>query len=481
MSDLADHESYSSPLATRYASEAMRRNFSDLRRFRLWRRIWIALAEAEQALGLSIRDEQIAELRARADDVDLAAAARFERELRHDVMAHVHAYGEQCPGARPILHLGATSCDVTDNADLVILREGLRILRSQLVGVIARLRGFAERWRDLPTLGFTHYQPAQATTVGKRACLWLQDLLHDLEDLDHAEHSMRFRGIRGATGTQASFLELFGGDHGKVRELERRVTAALGFEATFGVSGQTYPRQLDFRIGQALSSIAQSAHKFATDLRLLANRRELEEPFEDKQIGSSAMPWKRNPMRSERICALARFVISLLDNLAHTAANQWLERTLDDSANRRLALAEMFLATDAVLQLYLNVSGGLVVHPAVVRRNLLAELPFLASEHLMMEAVRAGGDRQDVHERLRVHAREAARVLQAEGGENTLRERIAADPAFAAVAARLDELLDPGRFVGRAPEQVSEFLAAEVDPVLARHGDLANTAGAVRV
>ena len=481
MSELADHDNYLSPLSTRYASEAMRRNFSDLRRFRLWRRLWIALARAEQELGLAITSQQLAELEAHAEDVDLEAAARFERELRHDVMAHVHAWGEQCPGARGIIHLGATSCYVTDNADLILLRDGLGLLRAQLVGVVARLRDFALQWRSLPTLGFTHYQPAQATTVGKRACLWLQDLVHDLEDLEHAERSLRFRGVKGATGTQASFLELFAGDHDKVRELDRRVTAAMGFERTFGVTGQTYPRQMDFRVGQVLSSIAQSAHKFATDLRLLANRRELEEPFEDKQIGSSAMPWKRNPMRCERMCGLARFVISLLDNLAHTAANQWLERTLDDSANRRLALAEMFLATDAVLNLYLNVSGGLVVHPAIVRRNLEAELPFLASEHLMMEAVKAGADRQSVHESLRVHAREAARVIQVEGGENTLRQRIAADPAFAAVSGRLEALLEPVRFVGRAPEQVLEFIASEVDPILARHPGLANTAGSVRV
>ena len=474
-------DSYTSPLSTRYASARMRENFSDRRRFTTWRRLWLALAEAEQSLGLPIRDEQLAELRARVDDLDLEAAARYERELRHDVMAHVHAYGDQCPSARGILHLGATSCDITDNADLVALREGLRLLRAQLVGVIARLKAFALEWRELPALGFTHYQPAQATTVGKRACLWLQDLVHDLEDLDRAEAAIRFKGVRGATGTQASFLELFDGDQAKVLELERRVTAAMGFERTFGVCGQTYPRQLDFRVGQALSSIAQSAHKFATDVRLLAGRRELEEPFEARQIGSSAMPWKRNPMRCERICGLARFVISLLDNTAHTAANQWLERTLDDSANRRLSLSEMFLATDAVLNLYLDVAGGLVVHPGVVRRNLEAELPFLASEHLMMEAVKAGGDRQAVHEALRVHSREAARAIQEEGRDNPLRELVAADPVFGAVAGRLDDLLDPARYVGRAPQQVLDFIAAEVDPVLARHPELAATEASVRV
>lgn len=476
-----DHSSYRSPLSTRYASAAMRGNFSDDAKFKTWRRLWIVLAEAEQALGLDISDAQIAELKAHAEDIDYEVAARYELELRHDVMAHVHALGDQCPGARGIVHLGATSCYVTDNTELIQLREGLRLVRGQVVNVIAALEAFALRWREQPTLGFTHYQPAQATTVGKRACLWMQDLVHDLEDLDHAESMIRFRGVKGATGTQASFLELFGGDSAKVLELDRRVTEAMGFERRFTVTGQTYPRQLDFRVGQTLSSIAQSAHKFATDLRLLSNRRELEEPYEEKQIGSSAMPWKRNPMRSERICGLSRFVMSLLDNCAHTAANQWFERTLDDSANRRLVLSELFLGTDAILNLYLNVASGLVCHPGVVRRNLDQELPFLASEHLMMEAVKAGADRQDVHESLRVHAREAARVIKEEGGENTLRERLQGDPAFAAVAGRFDELLEPSRFVGRAPEQVLEFIEQEVRPCLERHSDLLGADSEVRV
>jgi adenylosuccinate lyase len=479
--DSHDSGNYVSPLSTRYASEAMRHNFSDEKRFTTWRALWIALAQAEKDLGLPITGPQLAELEAHATDVDLEAAARYERELRHDVMAHVRAWGDQCPKARGIIHLGATSCDITDNADLILMREGLKLLRRQVVNVVAELRRFALEWRSLPALGFTHFQPAQATTVGKRACLWLQDLVHDVEDLEHAEQCLRFRGIKGATGTQASFLELFGGDHGKVRELERRVTRAMGFERVFAVTGQTYPRQLDFRVTQTLSSLAQSAHKFATDLRLLASRRELEEPFEERQVGSSSMPWKRNPMRCERICALSRFVISLLDNTAHTAANQWLERTLDDSANRRLALAEMFLATDAILNLYLNVARGLVVHPQVVRRNLMEELPFLASEHLLMEAVKAGGDRQLVHEALRVHAREAARVIQEEGGANTLRERLAGDPAFRALAPKLDQLLDPARFVGRAPEQVQEFVEAEVEPLLRRHSDLLGLGSSLQV
>jgi adenylosuccinate lyase len=475
-----ERDTYRSPLSSRYASEAMRSLFSERRRFSTWRRLWLALAEAEQALGLPITGEQLAELRAHLDDVDIEAAERLERELRHDVMAHVHAWGEQCPKARGIIHLGATSCYVTDNADLILMREGVRLLRGQLVGAIARLREFALRWRELACLGLTHFQPAQATTVGKRACLWMQDLVHDLEDLDHAESRIRFRGVKGATGTQASFLALFEGDHAKVVELERRVTRAMGFESAFAVTGQTYPRQLDFRVAQALSSVAQSAHKFATDLRLLAGRRELEEPLEPRQIGSSAMPWKRNPMRAERMCSLARFAISLLDNFAHTAANQWLERTLDDSANRRLALAEMFLTCDAILNLYLDVAGGLVVHPEVVRANLERELPFLASEHLMMDAVKAGADRQAVHEALRLASREAAQALH-EGRENPMRELIRAHPAFRTVAGRLEELLEPARFVGRAPEQVLEFVRAEVDPLLQRHAGLAAAEARVHV
>jgi adenylosuccinate lyase len=369
---------------------------------------------------------------------------------------------------------------VGDNTDLIVMREGLRLIRGQLLGVVENLKTFALEHKELPTLGFTHFQPAQATTVGKRACLWLQDLLHDLADLEYAEKAIRFRGVKGTTGTQASFLDLFEGDHEKVRLLDRKVTERMGFESTFGVTGQTYPRKLDFRVSQVLSSIAQSAHKFATDIRLLANRREIEEPFGSKQIGSSAMPWKRNPMRSERICALSRLVIESLGNMAHTAANQWLERTLDDSANRRLALAESFLATDAVLNLYLDVSSGLVVYPAVIKRNLDAELPFLATESLMMEAVRTGGDRQDLHERIRIHSHAAAAEIKA-GGESDLRDRIRHDPAFAAVAGRLDELLDGSRFVGRAPEQVAEFIAEEVDPLLELWAEVPTVRAEVRV
>lgn len=477
---MSDSKSYTSPLSTRYASAAMRHVFSDERKFLTWRRLWIALAQSEQELGLPITDEQIAEMNEHLEPLDLELAARYEQELRHDVMAHIHAWGDVCPTARPIMHLGATSCYVGDNTDLIIMRDGLRLIRGQLLGVVENLKAFALEHRALPTLGFTHFQPAQATTVGKRACLWLQDLLQDLEDLEHAEKAIRFRGVKGTTGTQASFLELFDGDHDKVRKLDAMVTERMGFERTFGVTGQTYPRKLDFRVSQVLSSIAQSAHKFATDIRLLANRREVEEPFGSKQIGSSAMPWKRNPMRSERICALSRFVITGLGNMAHTAANQWLERTLDDSANRRLAIAESFLGTDAILNLYMDVSAGLVVYPAVIKRNLDEELPFLATEALMMEAVRAGGDRQDLHERIRTHSHAAAAEIKA-GRDSDLRERIQSDAAFTTVAGRLDELLDGSRFIGRASEQVGEFIEEEVDPLLKRWDEVPHVQAEVRV
>ena len=473
-------DNYASPLAGRYASEDMRRLFSPRMKFGTWRKLWLALAEGEHELGLGITQEQLDELRANMEPIDFAAADEYEKKLRHDVMSHVHAWGDQCPKARGILHLGATSCYVTDNTDAIILRDGVRLVRGLLVSVIERLRAFALEYRELPTLGFTHYQPAQATTVGKRATLWIQDLLDDLLDLDHAESMIRFRGVKGTTGTQASFLELFDGDHDKVRELDKRVAHKMGFEKRFAVTGQTYPRQLDFRVGQALSSIAQTAHKFATDLRLLSNRKELEEPFESKQIGSSAMPWKRNPMRSERICSLSRLIISHLDNCAHTAANQWLERTLDDSANRRIVLAEMFLATDAVLNLLLNVTSGLVVYPHVVRKNLMAELPFLASEALMMEAVKAGADRQDVHEEVRQASFAAAKGIK-EGRDNDLTERLKASKLLGSVSARIDEILEPSRYVGRAPEQVLEFVEEEVDPVLAKYAELVGATGEVRV
>ncbi|MDZ4772188.1 MAG: adenylosuccinate lyase [Planctomycetota bacterium] len=478
MTDSSD--TYRSPLGERYASRAMRENFSERRKFTTWRALWIELARAEKALGLAITTAQIDEMVAHANDLNLDVAAAFEKDLRHDVMAQIHAWGEQVPTARPIIHLGATSCFVTDNAEILAMREGVRLLRAQLVSVIAVMREFALEHRALPTLGFTHFQAAQAVTVGKRACLWLQDLVHDLEDLDHAEATIRFRGVKGTTGTQASFLELFDGDHAKVRALDVAVTKAFGFERSFGVTGQTYPRQLDFRVCQVLSSIAQSAHKFATDMRLLAHKKEIEEPFESKQIGSSAMPWKRNPMRSERMCSLARFVIEALGNTAHTAANQWLERTLDDSANRRIVVAEMFLATDAVLNLYLNVAQGLVVNPHVIRRNLDEELPFLASENLMMEAVKLGADRQDVHECVRKASHAAARAVK-NGEPNPLKNLLAAEPMLANLSGRLDRFLDPSRYIGRAAEQVVEYVREEVDPLLERHRMLIGKSSDVRV
>ncbi len=475
-----DSRNYESPLSTRYASEEMRGLFSADRKFTTWRRLWIALAEAERELGLPITDEQVAELRAHETDVDYELAERYECELRHDVMAHVHAWGDVCPKARGIIHLGATSCFVTDNAELIVMRDAVRLVREYLVAAIRALREFALEWRSLPVLGLTHYQPAQATTLGKRACMWLQDLVFNLVDLDHAEEQIRFRGVKGTTGSQASFLRLFEGDHEKVRALDRAVTEKMGFARAFAITGQTYPRQLDFRVCQVLSGIAQSAAKFAVDMRLSASRRELEEPFGKKQIGSSAMPWKRNPMRCERMGALARHVIATLDDTAHTAANQWFERTLDDSANRRISLAEMFLGTDAILQLYQNVASGIVVHAPVIAEHLSEELPFLASEILMNEAVQAGADRQDAHERIRVLSHRATEARN-RGERNPLRELLAAEPLFAGVAERWDEILDPARFVGRGPEQVEEYVAGEVDPLLARHEDLRPRTGEVRV
>ncbi len=458
----------------------MRENFSEHKKFVTWRRLWLALAECEAELGLSISDEQLTELREHVEHVDFELAERYEAELRHDVMAHVHAWGEVCPKARGIIHLGATSCFVTDNAELISLRDGVDLVRVQLVSAIRKLREFVLEWRSLPVLGLTHYQPAQATTLGKRAALWLQDLCYNLIDLDHAHEQIRFRGVKGTTGSQASFLELFGGDGSKVRALDRAVTERMGFQRSFAVTGQTYPRQLDFRVVQVLSGIAQSAAKFALDMRLSAGRRELAEPFGKKQIGSSAMPWKRNPMRSERIGALARFVIATADNTAHTAANQWFERTLDDSANRRIAIAEAFLATDAILQLVNNVAGGIVVHEAVIRRNLEMELPFLASEVLLMKAVQAGVDRQDGHERIRQLSQEASRAIF-EGEDNPMRDLLAQDPLFRPLAGELDAILDPENFRGRAPEQVLEFVEAEVDPLLERYADLPDGLDEIRV
>lgn len=461
-------EFYESPLNSRYASEAMQRLFSPDRKFRTWRRLWIALAETEQELGLPISDQQIAELKANADAINYEVAAREEALVRHDVMAHVHAYGEQCPQAKGIIHLGATSCYVGDNTDLILMAEGLRLIRQRLVGTIRQLAGFARTWKDLPTLGFTHFQAAQPVTVGKRATLWISDLVMDLEDLDYCLGSLCFLGSKGTTGTQASFLSLFDGDHQKVKALDERIAAKMGFDKVYPVSGQTYSRKVDSRVLNVLAGIAQSAHKFSNDIRLLQHLKEIEEPFEKGQIGSSAMAYKRNPMRSERIASLSRYVITATVNPAFTAAGQWFERTLDDSANKRIAVPEAFLATDAVLMLYENITAGLVVYPEVIRRHLADELPFMATENILMASVRCGGDRQDLHERIRKHSMEAGHRVKQEGAANDLLERIAADPAFGLDSADLEKLLDTSQYIGRSPQQVDEFLADVVDPLLAK-------------
>jgi adenylosuccinate lyase len=463
------HDVYENPLITRYASPAMAGLFGMETRIRTWRRLWVMLAEAERELGLDISEAQIRELRRYVETINWPVAEAKEREVRHDVMAHVHAFGAQAKRAAGIIHLGATSCFVTDNADLIILREALRLTATKTAAVIRALGDLARQHRTLPMLGFTHFQPAQPTTLGKRITLWLQDFLLDLEELETRLERLPARGVKGTTGTQASFLSLFDGDHRKVEKLDRLVVRKMGFRTAVPVAGQTYTRKLDSQILAALGGVAESAHKFATDLRLLAHRKEVEEPFGKRQIGSSAMAYKRNPMRSERICALARFLLSLVANGPQTHATQWLERTLDDSANRRLSLPQAFLAADAVLELCANVAGGLVVYPRVIERNLRAELPFMATENILMAAVRAGGDRQELHERIRVHSQAAARQVKEQGAENDLLERLRADPAFAAVADELETLLDPAAFVGRAPEQVRRFLKEEVSPVRRRY------------
>ncbi|HEX5443786.1 MAG TPA: adenylosuccinate lyase [Pirellulales bacterium] len=462
-----DLQQYDNPLISRYASAEMSRLWSPDRKFRTWRRLWVALAEAQAELGLPISAEQLSELRAAAEHVDFAAAARYEKRLRHDVMAHVHAYGDACPAARGVIHWGATSCYVTDNTDLLLIRESLGLVAVRLARVIDRLGRFAAEHRALACLGFTHFQPAQPTTVGKRACLWIYDLVEDLDEIERRIAKLKARGVKGTTGTQASFLELFGGDHARVRQLEELVSRKIGFEAAYPVTGQTYSRKVDAQVLAALSGVAQSAHKAATDLRLLQSMKEIEEPFEAEQIGSSAMAYKRNPMRAERICGLARFVISLESSAAQTLAAQWLERTLDDSANRRLTLPQAFLATDALLILYQNIAAGLVVYPQVIARHLQAELPLMASENILMSAVAGGGDRQELHERIRRHSLAAAAEVKQHGQANDLVERLKADAAFAAVD--WSAALDPARFVGRAPEQVDEFLAEIVAPIRTRY------------
>ncbi|MCE9556338.1 MAG: adenylosuccinate lyase [Planctomycetes bacterium] len=461
------HDTYDNPLVTRYASADMTRLWSDDRKFRTWRKLWIALAEAEQELGLPISNEQIAELKSKCDVIDYAAAAAHERRLRHDVMAHVHTYGDVCPAAMPIIHLGATSCYVTDNTDLLLMREGLQLVARRLVAVIDRLAKFAAEYRDLPCLGWTHLQPAQPTTVGKRATLWAYDLVLDLAEVEERIARLKARGVKGTTGTQASFLALFDGDHQKVRQLERRVAEKMGFAETYAVTGQTYSRKVDAQVLDALAGVAASAHKTATDLRLLQSFKEIEEPFEKEQIGSSAMAYKRNPMRSERICSLARFAMAMPGVAAQTHATQWMERTLDDSAARRLVIPQAFLAIDAILVLFQNVADGLVVYPKVIARRLAEELPFMATENILMEAVRAGGDRQELHELIRLHSQAAGWQVKANGAANDLLARLEKEPAFA--KADLKSALDPQQYVGRAPQQVDEFIAEVVEPIRKRY------------
>lgn len=476
-----DNSGYVSPLAQRFATPEMIENFSPLKKFRTWRRIWVALAEAQHELGLPVTREQVDQLKAHQDEIDFDAAKKYEEQFRHDVMAHVHAYGDLCPKARGVIHLGATSCDVGDNADILILRDALAILRARLANVIDRLATFAEEYRNLPTLGWTHYQPAQLTTVGKRATLWIQDLALDLRDLESRMDGLPLRGIKGTTGTQASYLELFEGDHAKVQELEQRVADKLRVGRCVPVTGQTYPRKLDSQLLAVLSGIAQSAHKFANDMRLLHNLREMEEPFGKSQIGSSAMAYKRNPMRCERITGLARFLICLEPNAAFTAASQWLERTLDDSSNRRLSLPEAFLAADAILHIMLNVVSGLVVNREVIARNVARELPFMTTEAILMATVKAGGDRQELHERIRVHSMEAGRALREGATHNDLLDRIADDPLFESIRETLPHLTDPSRFTGRSPQQVESFLAEVVEPIRKRYRDQLGLSAELRV
>ena len=460
---------YESPLSSRYASDEMQYIFSADKKFSTWRRLWVALARAEMELGLPVTQEQVDELEAHITDIDYEKAAQWEKKLRHDVMAHVHTYGELCPKAMPIIHLGATSCYVGDNTDVILMREGLILVRNKLVQVLDALAKFAREYKALPTLGFTHFQAAQLVTVGKRASLWMNDLLLDLEEVEHRISTLKLLGSKGTTGTQASFLELFNGDHEKVKELERKIAKEMGFDGVVPVSGQTYSRKMDYSVLSVLSGIAQSASKFATDMRLLCHLKEVEEPFEKNQIGSSAMPYKRNPMRCERICSLARYVIVDAGNPAVTAATQWFERTLDDSANKRISVPEAFLAVDAILNIYRNVASGLVVHPKVIEKHVLEELPFMASENIMMDAVKRGGNRQELHERIRVLSQQAGAHVKDEGRPNDLIDLMAADPAFGMTKEELSVHLEPARYIGRCPEQVEEFLAEEVRPVLEKY------------
>lgn len=463
---------YVSPLSERYASREMQYIFSPDMKFKTWRKLWIALAEAEHELGLPVTAEQIAELKEHAEDINYDVAKEREKLVRHDVMSHVYAYGVQCPNAKGIIHLGATSCYVGDNTDIIVMTEGLKLVRKKLLNVINTLAKFADEYKALPTLAFTHFQPAQPTTVGKRATLWMMELLLDLEDVDHMIASMRLLGSKGTTGTQASFLELFEGDHEKIKDLENRIAKKMGFASCFPVSGQTYSRKMDTRVVNVLAGIAASAHKFSNDIRLLQHLKEVEEPFEKTQIGSSAMAYKRNPMRSERIASLSRYVMVDAVNPAITSATQWFERTLDDSANKRLSVPEAFLAVDGILDLYLNVADGLVVYPKVIEKRLMAELPFMATENIMMDAVKAGGDRQELHEKIRTLSMQAGKNVKELGLDNNLLELIAADPAFNLTLDELKESMKPERYTGRAKEQTEEFLRDVVQPILDENAEV---------
>lgn len=478
---MSDNSIYNNPLITRYAGKEMSQNFSDDKRFKLWRKLWIALAESEMELGLNITSGQISEMKKYAEDINFELAEQYEREVRHDVMAHVKAFGAQAKSAMPIIHLGATSCFVDCNSELIIIKDALAIIKKKLVNVIEKLKNFALKYKSLPTLGFTHLQPAQLTTVGKRATLWLQDLEMDYYNLINLEKSFKLRGVKGTTGTQASFMELFGGDESKVKELESKVVEKLGYGKVYGVTGQTYPRKFDYNVLCVLSQIAQSAYKFSNDIRILQNMKEIEEPFEKSQIGSSAMAYKRNPMRCERMGSLARYVISLPMNTAITASTQWFERTLDDSANRRIVIAQAFLALDGVLNIYMNVSENLVVYDKVIAKHIAAELPFMATENIMMECVKAGGNRQELHERIRVLSMQAGKNVKEEGKENNLIELIKADEMFAAVHSRLDDILDANKFIGRAPSQTSEFIENEIMPILRENSADLGLKGEVKV
>ena len=465
-------DTYKNPLEERYASQEMLYNFSPNNKFQNWRKLWIALAEIEKQLGLNISDEQIQQLKDNVDNIDYEKAAEYEKKFRHDVMAHVHAYGDVAPLAKSIIHLGATSAFVGDNTDLIQMRDGLLILKKKLVNVIHSLSEFALKYKDLSTLGFTHYQPAQLTTVGKRATLWLQSIILDFEELEFFLETLRFRGVKGTTGTAASFLELFNGDYQKVKTLDKELSARFGFEKVFGVSGQTYDRKVDAKVLALLSNIAQSAHKFTNDLRLLQNLKEIEEPFEKNQIGSSAMAYKRNPMRSERIGALAKFVMSLSSSSAMVAATQWFERTLDDSANKRLAIPQAFLAVDSILLIWNNILNGIVVYENRINKHIMEELPFMATEYIIMEEVKAGGDRQEIHEIIRVHSMEASKKVKIEGKDNDLIERIMNDQSFKMDKSKLTEVLDPKNFIGFAPTQTEEFVKNDAQPILDKYADL---------